>query len=215
MRPHFLLLTILLWGHIGFAQMTYNYSSYVQYGADATHIYATAVVDGSATCNNTHIQSLNCSAIYHQGKVYLAVGNTSGWVYGAQVNPNNYISVTNAKTLDDPTYGTDYAVNSDEEVFCSGVGGLVFFQGPFNTARISESAYISLGYYPVGGVCSWGDTCQGTCTADFGFTTNANSQGTCYTAPNRYRQCYDLVVNGSCFLSRVICYGTSAPGVCN
>lgn len=131
MRLHLLLLPVLLLllGHIGFGQMTYSYSSYVQHSNDATHIYATAVVDGSATCNNTHIQSLNCSAIYHQGKVYLTIGNTGGWVYGGQVNPNSYISVTNSQTLTDPAVGTDYTLNADGEVFCSGVAGLVFLEG--------------------------------------------------------------------------------------
>jgi hypothetical protein len=210
-----LLLTILLWGHIGFAQMTYNYSSYVQYSADATHIYATAVVDGSATCNNIHIQSLNC-AIYHQGKVYLTLGNTGGWVYGAQVNPNSYISVTNSQTLANPADNTDYTVNADEEVFCSGIVGLVFFQGGPTVLRIASTYFGPPVVVGGGDKCYWGSLAcsagtQPTCKAGSGYLFAPK-------CPNYVKTDYLVVNNG---ITAPVCIGIglifaeTGPGPCD
>lgn len=82
MRTLLAVLVTLLLGQLGFAQMTYSYSAYNTKSNDATHIYASAVVDGSATCNNVHIQWLNCSTTTHQGQAYVMIGNTGGWAYG-------------------------------------------------------------------------------------------------------------------------------------
>ena len=63
------------------------------------------------------------------------------------------------------------------------------------------------------GRCLWEKTCTGKCSVD-GYTTNMFN-GQCYTPPNIYRQCADLVVNGSCFIKRIDCYGLSQAGICS
>jgi len=195
--------------------MTYNYSSYVHYSADRTHIYATAVVDGSATCNNTHIQSLNCSAIYHQGKVNLTIGNTGGWVYGGQVNPNSYISVTNSQTLANPAFNTDYTLNSAEEVFCSGAVALVFLQGGPTVFRIATT-YFGPPVVETGDKCYWGSL---ACSAGTQPTCKAGSGYTFAPACPQYVRTDYLVVNNG--ITAPVCisigdiFAATGPGPCN
>lgn len=150
MRAYLVLSAVLLLGQFGFAQMTYDYSSYDTNSFDSTHIYVTAVVDGSATCNNIHIESLNCSAVTHQGQVYVELGNTGGWVYGPKVNPNNYISVSNAQSIT-PTPGAEYTLNADGAVFCS-AAGTVFLE-EFPTEHF-EFAWTMGKYTGIKGLCN-------------------------------------------------------------
>lgn len=212
MKLRFALLLVVLLGQSAFSQMTYSYSTYTTNTADQNHFYVTAVVDGSATCNNVHIQSLNCAAVTHQGQVYVSIGNVSGWQYGPAGNPNNYISVSNAQTLDDPVVGTDYSETTTAQIDCS-VAGLVFLQSVVQTVGFRDSAYKFYIQYP-GGQCGWNQTCNGTCSVQ-NYTTNPVN-GQCYTPPFQYRQCTDLVINGDyCLYRRVSCIGQSLPGICS
>ena len=86
---------LLMFIGIGTAQMTPQYSHYETYTLDDTNniIYVTAVVDGTTTnCFGP------CQAATHQGRVYVQIGNSSGWVYGPAVGPPTYISVSNQKS---------------------------------------------------------------------------------------------------------------------
>ena len=210
----YLLQTTLILGQLAVAQMSPEYSSYATFTVDASQpqgpatVYGTVVVDGTTTCQA-------CSQYYHYGQAYLALGGVGGYVTGSHVSPTSYISVSNAKTAT-VALNTNLSVVAQGRVWCSGIATYLYNTLlPFNTARIAESDYISLGYYPVSGLCNWGPVCQGSCTGDYGFSTNPNPSGTCYTPPQRYRQCLDLVINESCFLSRAICFGQPSQGICS
>jgi len=185
--------------------MTPQYSAYVNYAADMSHIYATALVDGSTLCDP------NCPpGAMHTGKVYLQLGNTGGgWVNGQTVTAPTYLSVSNSRTLDvDP--GDTYDESDTEDVTCSIVGAF-FQEGGIETVGIRLSAYVSAGMS--GTRCVWSETCNGTCSTPF--TTNTVN-GQCFTPPNQYRQCVDLVLNGNyCFIYRLYCIGQGVPGVCD
>jgi hypothetical protein len=103
--------------------MTPEYSSYVNYSIDASHIYGTAVVDGSTSCDP------NCPpGALHTGKVYLVLGSTGGWVNGNTVSPPTYLSVSNSQTLD-ATPGVDYA-ESDQEACTVASSAIISLKWP-------------------------------------------------------------------------------------
>lgn len=65
--------------------------------------------------------------------------------------------------------------------------------------------------YQTMSVCYWSPTCNGTCSQ--AHTTNTNSSGGCYiTGP--YKQCLDIIINGSCVDYRTVCAGRVLPGLC-
>jgi hypothetical protein len=144
------------------------------------------------------------------------IGSTGGWVDGGHVNPNSYISVTNSQTLDDPTDGTDYAVNSDEEVFCSGVGGLVYLQDPGPTVLRIATTYFGPPVVQTDDKCYWGSLAcspgtHPTCQVGSGYTFAP-------TCPQYVKTDY-LVVNTG--VTAPVCIGiglifaASGPGPCN
>lgn len=104
--------------------MTPSYSSYATFTVDTTHIYGTVVVDGSATCNE-EIEHINCNAIRHQGQPSLVIGKTGGKVYGPQVCPTCYVSVSNPQSVP-YTAGDTFNVTVEGAVFCSGIGSLIY-----------------------------------------------------------------------------------------
>ena len=145
-------------------------------------------------------------------KVYLQLGNTSGWVYGQPVPAETYLSVSNAQSIN-ATPGVNYTESNQENVACSVVGNNFFQQSAAETVSIHKSAYVFASEIPLG-VCNCSQTCNGLCSVQ-GFETN-KANGACYTAPNNYRQCYDLVLNGNdCFVRRILCFGQSSAGSCN
>lgn len=114
MRIGFLLLVAVFLAAQAWA-MTPQYSSYVNYSVDASHIYATAVVDGSTSCDP------NCPpGAMHTGKIYLTLGSTGGWVNGNTVTPPTYLSVSNSQTIVGVP-GVTYDESDEEEVYCSGL----------------------------------------------------------------------------------------------
>jgi hypothetical protein len=123
-RIRFDLLTAVLAVFVGQAwgTMTPQYSSYVTHSADTTHIYATMVVDGTTTGCSLPPYCIN---VNHQGKVYLTLAGTGGWVYGSQVSPPSYLSVSNAQSLA-YTPGSDYTEVTEADVYCSGLGHNIF-----------------------------------------------------------------------------------------
>ena len=104
---------------MGWATMNPQYSSYVTYSADATHIYVTALVDGTTTGCNLPPYCIN---VYHQGKVYVTLAGTGGWVYGSQVPPSSYLSVSNAQSIS--ATSTFVQVQTQGEVICSEIGAI-------------------------------------------------------------------------------------------
>jgi len=169
MRPYLIASAVLLSGQFGFAQMTYDYSAYETHSYDASHIYATAVVDGSATCSNIHIQSLNCSAVTHQGQAYVNLAGTGGWVYGPEVNPNDYISVSNAQSIN-ATAG-DYTLSAEGTVLCS-VAGLVFIDSfPVLSFSVGASETLYANATDTKTSCSWNKSCPAGQTATCGVGT--------------------------------------------
>ena len=122
-----LFLVIQAWG-----TMTPQYSSYTTRTADQSYLYVSAVVDGTTTgCNLPPY----CIGYYHQGKIYLTLGSTGGWVTGTQTPPPNYLSVTNAKQV--AFVEGDPFLNEDEEidVYCSGLNQNIF-SNPFQIAQV-------------------------------------------------------------------------------
>jgi hypothetical protein len=118
-----------------------QYSSYVNYTIDASHIYATAVVDGSTDCVG------DCPpGAMHTGKVYLALGGTGEWVDGSSVTPPTYIDISNPRTLD-ATPGVDYDESDDEDVYCSFLGSNIFQEvgggGPNISIRVATYKFVS------------------------------------------------------------------------
>lgn len=111
-----------------------------------------------------------------------------------KVTPNNYISETNAQTLN-ATSGIDYVLKTTGQVLCS-VAGLVFIsQLPDIRARIADTDYILNG--------------KGIASCDYlEFCPNGNTHASCGTGtdeflgnPNdckQYLHTHDLVVNDVC-----------------
>jgi hypothetical protein len=117
-----LLATMTLFVGVSGGTMTPQYSRYLNQSADQTYLYLTAAVDGTTTgCNYPPY----CINVYHTGKVYLKVGSTGNWVYGSQVNPANYLSVSNAQTIQF-VQGQVYSETDEEDVYCSGLGHNIF-----------------------------------------------------------------------------------------
>lgn len=212
MKPKLFFVLFTLIAAPALAQMTVHYSTYVTYSAEATSvtggtIYVSAVVDGTASCAPGY--SL-CDSIYHQGQVRVSIAGNSTTVYGSHVLPTGYVSVTNGASSP-ATPGDDLEIDSDGEVYCSGIGGFIFTDILIGTTGLRLSAYISTG--PSEGLCTWTPTCEGSCSVS-SYTTNPNSQGQCYTNGQIYRQCLDFEVGGSCVIRRIVCAGRISPGSC-
>lgn len=129
MRFLFASLLALLFSLPMMGQMTYSYSGYSTTSSDGTYAYVTGVVDGSATCNNVHMQNLNCAAVTHQGRCYVDFGSNGQWTYGPRVNPNSYIGVTCTGSLRIPTNNSSFTATVHEEsnVDCSAAGLVALF----------------------------------------------------------------------------------------
>jgi hypothetical protein len=143
--------------------MTPQYSAYLNHAVDASHIYATGVVDGSTLCDP------NCPpGAMHTGKVYLQLGSSGGsWVYGNRVTPPTYLSVSNSRTIN-ATPGVVYPESDTKNVNCSIVGN--FFNSGGTTGLSLRTSYWGPPVTIVGNTCYYGSL--------------ACSPGTTATCPN-------------------------------
>ncbi len=108
------------------------------------------------------------------------------------------------------TPSLDFRERSDGEVFCSSLNGYLWSNFEImHTFSIRLSAYIFNGLSS--GRCTWVPTCAGACSSQY--TTNT-FDGICYTT-GPYRQCFDLLKDGKCWVYRAFCYGKAAPGICS
>ena len=185
MRIRFRLLMVMSLGAQALA-MTPQYSSYVNRSVDANHIYATAVVDGTTSCDP------NCPlGAMHTGKVYLTLAGNGGWVNGNTVTPQTYISVSNSQTLN-ATSGVNYAESDQENVYCSNLGHNIFQVSSGPLLRIADTNFVQNGL----GSCKYTLSCP-----------NGNNKATCANKTEYdlnspctylYVHSHDLVVDGVC-----------------
>ena len=189
-----IMFSVCAWG----VSMNPQYSHYINRSSDATHIYATAVVDGTTsgcdTCPPT---------IKHTGKVYLQIGTVSGWVYGSPVTPKTYISVSNAKTTA-AVANTNYPSTETWQVSCTYVGTNFYYvqENPGPLLRIVDTNFILEGWdaktcqymfwCPNGSAAA---SCKAIQVLDYTPDSPAGS-GACI--PYNYLHTHDLVVGGVC-----------------
>jgi hypothetical protein len=155
-----LLLSLLLLTPSAFGAMgIYNYSSYTNRTGDSTHLYLTAVVDGSTNCYQA---SGLCLPAQHHGQVFAQIGSVTRWVYGPNVTPQTYISVQNAVTLTNVVDGVVYTEQTQASVTCT-IMNVVFFVTVWADAEIAVTQVMWPGTPPpVAGVY----TVLWNCTSD-------------------------------------------------
>lgn len=134
----FLLLALAVLAPFASAQMGSGYSSYSNYTSDGTNIYATAVVDGSISCNLVP-PGYNCGVIRHTGKAIVTIDGVQTVTQGSPVSPNSYISVSGTGTKVKAQLGTAYSEGSSTQINCS-VAGLIFLASQAALLSISDGA---------------------------------------------------------------------------
>jgi len=183
--------------------MTPQYSSYVNYSIDASHIYATAVVDGSTSCDP------NCPlGAMHTGKVYLHLGSTGGWVNGNTVTPPTYLSVSNSQTIN-ATPGVNYAESDEEEVYCSGLGSNIFQEGGGPLLKLTTT-YWGPPVTEQNNKCYWGSL---ACSAGTTATCKGGTAIAFVPSCPQYVKATWLVVGGVCTV--FVGAAATGPGACD
>ena len=117
--------------------MTKNYSFYDSYTADQSHIYTSALVEGSASCDPT--PECPCNTAHHTPQAYNKLGSVGGWSSGTPQCVNCYISYENDQSIV-ATPGTDYLFSFEGEIECSIAG--VFWTGTNGSGNV----YLSLAF---------------------------------------------------------------------
>ena len=141
-------------------------------------------------------------------------GSFSNQTFEASYSSNNTAFATVSGPLAKVFINTDsIAASAQVKSVLTGYGCA---RGSFASVQIlftvgeRLSAYVNVG--TENNRCLWTKTCDGKCTVER-YTTNSLN-GRCFTPPNGFRQCVDMVAGGFCVLHRVICVGLSAPGIC-
>ncbi len=187
-------------------------SLYETSGFDGTYVYATGVLQYSATQGCTW-----CSTAYHTyqqtvgitGPNYEYTSCYFNYGYPAASTLNQQCEAE----LPENDEAGDFTISDNPIVTCSVVG-------TFIDANISDkvtvefSSYVALSQTPnIYNQCFWntsGQGCPGTCGQDHQSNGYA---GQCYTTPNKYKQCKDEIKNGVCD-RRTLCVGTPDQGMC-
>ena len=193
-----------------------NYSTYLRQTVDANlNLTQTVVLSGTTTgscyytCQTGQCQIPGCDGARHTPTVCNKLGTsgtcTTGPQYDMFVQMDYQTTITSVLTP-----GVTYQVNDSTSIACSFAGSNFGSGGGPSTVSIHLSAYIFAGLST--GRCAWNPSCTGKCSSPH--TTNTNQSGTCYTT-GPYKQCFDLVVNGSCWSYRVVCVGQKGPGICD
>jgi hypothetical protein len=164
MKPKLFFVLFILIAAPALTQMTPGYSTYATVAAGATkgEIVVSGVLDGTATCAPGY--SL-CDSIYHQGQVRLSFAGNTTTTYGNHVVPTGYVSVSNvaSATL---TPGQALEVDSDGQVYCSGIGNFIFTDLLTFSVGFSETLYAIATNTST--MCSWNKSCPVGQTATCG-----------------------------------------------
>jgi hypothetical protein len=107
----------------------------------------------------------------------------------------------------------EYSISGTEQIDCSVAGTGFYTSTSWASVGLWTSAYQFAGVSS--GRCAWepsGAGCPGTCGSPH---TTPMVGGACFTPPNFWKQCLDVVFNGQCLSYRVVCLGKPFPGFCN
>lgn len=200
------------------AQMYSHYSTYdnITVSADADglpQVTATVTLEGYTQWSCCYPPAK------HTGNVSLNFGGVKSSNTTGQVNPNYNMNLSTSVTLDE----TDACFSSESgcllsddtsTVDCSLSGQFYGGTGSFDNATFAlrDSSYLFAGIDPSSGRCTWVPTCTGTCSSP---NTTNTVNGQCYSGNNRYRLCFDLLMNGSCWIYRALCVGSPISGACS
>lgn len=142
--------------------------------------------------------------VNHNMGVHITLWAPNGTQIGSYVNAENASVLVSLPAVE----GT-FQASTDHSADCAGG----YFTTTADTVGLRLSSYSFCGV-DAGGRCMWcpdGSGCPGTCGQSH--LTNMIG-GKCFTAPNNYKTCLDVVKSGHCFIYRLVCNSNPSPGSC-
>jgi hypothetical protein len=188
----------------------FSLSVYVPSDSDGSIVYGDAIlqytVDMCSLCGSsyhTYTQTLTLTGP-------LGEQSNCGNSIGGSATDDQYITCNVGLVIGDDE--GDYSLEDDVDVECSSMGPLIngaLFGPPIGIEKssyhIQDAVAFGSGYW-----ISWatyGGGCPGHCGED-----HSTYQ---YDENQAFKQCLDVLKNGSCYSKRIFCWGISSGGKCS